>query len=166
MSSNYVVMTIEGVLTETHDLKSTLPSQSGRLLYENLIQGYAVILLTHHDRELVDTWLRKEGIKGFATVLSFASTSTAMSLNGWKAYQVRSFIQTGTPVSWFVDTDPEAIALVFTEGVATLLVSSPYYTRPEFRPDVTRHVRKWDELVTTIEHEKLLKSTKEASHGN
>lgn len=167
MSANYVVMSIEGVLVESHDLKTGLPSQSGRLLYENLIQGYAVVLLTQHDPELVSGWLRKEGIKGFATVLSSATTSTALSLSpsAWKAYQVRSFLQTGTAVAWFVDTDPEAIAAVFLEGVPTMMISSPYYTRPEFRPDVTRRVRKWDDLVTTIESERLVKA-REGSNGS
>ncbi len=163
MSGNFVVMTVEGVLIEGYDLKTDLPSQSGHMLYDTLVQYYAIVLLTQHDRDLVDTWLRKEGIRGFATVLSFASTSWAYSIPAWKAFQVRGFLQAGTAVSWFIDTDPAAIEAVYLEGVPTMMLSNPQFTRPEFRPDAARKVRPWDQLVTTIEMEKLVKMEKEAN---
>lgn len=162
MSGTYVVMAIEGVLVESQDLKTGLPSQSGHMLYNTLVQSYSVVLVTHHDAELVDTWLRKEGIKGFATVFNYSASSTAMSLSSWKAYQVRHLLQSGSAVAWFIDTDPSAIAEVYVEGVPTMMLSHPYFTRPEFRPDADRQVRPWNDLVTTIETEQLLRVSKEA----
>jgi hypothetical protein len=163
MSGNYVVMAIEGVLVESQDLHTGLPSQSGHMLYDALVQHYSVVLVTHHEPVLVDTWLRKEGIRAFATVLNYSTSSTAMSLSAWKARQVREFTRNGTAVAWYIDTDPGAIAEVYMEGVPTLLMSNPYFTRPEFRPDAERKVRAWGDLVTTIETEQLLRVSKEAT---
>lgn len=163
MSSNLVVMVIEGVLVESQDLKTGLPSQPGHMLYDNLRQGYSIVLLTHHERDLVDTWLRKEGIQGYATVMSYAASAGVLSLSAWKATQVRTFRQNDSSVAWFVDTDPSAIEAVYLEGVATMMLSNPHFTRPEFRPDAERHIRPWNQLVTTIETERLIKVTKETS---
>ena len=163
MATGYVVMAVEGVLVESQDLKTGLPSQAGHMLYDNLLAGYSIVLVTHHERELVDTWVRKEGIRNFATLLSYAESNQVLTLSEWKAYQVRQFLQDGTPVSWFVDTDPTAIEAVFMEGVPTMMLSSPHYTRPEFRPDATHRVRPWNELVTTIESDRMLKVAKEST---
>lgn len=163
MSSNFVVMSIEGVLIESQDLKTGLPSQNGHMLYDNLAQGYAIALLTYHQRDLVDTWLAKEGIRGFATVLSYASSNQVLSLSEWKATQVRQFQQNGSAVSWFIDTDPSAIEAVYLEGVPTMMLSNPRFTRPEFRPDAEHRVRPWNQLVTTIESDRMLKLAKETT---
>lgn len=159
--SQYVFMTVEGVLVEGMDIKTGLPSQNGHMLFDALKISYSVVLITQYDQELVDTWLRKEGIRGYANL--FAYDYATLPVTAWKARKVRDFQRNSVPVAWFIDSDPAAITSVFLEGVPTMLVSSPHFVRPEFRPGQEHKVRRWDELVTTIETEQMFRNSKESS---
>jgi hypothetical protein len=157
-----IVMGLEGVLTETDDLRTSPPHKTGYLLYEGLRKGgfQMVLLAASAEMELVRSWLRKEHITDFATVRC-RPASSILSVPAWKLTQLRELAADGWKIACFMDSDPAAVAAAFHEGVATNLISYPRYSRPEWRPDATRSVRAWDDLVSTLEKENLSREKEE-----
>lgn len=150
-----VVMTVEGVLSTGPDLAS-LPQEQGLILFEALKAGYQITLVTAHERALAEQFLVRNGIKGYASIRFFHDTGLGLEPAAWKAHVVREMQLAMRPVSWFIDSDPVAIQMVFLEGVPTMLLSHPRYIRPDFRPDAKREVRPWGSLVDTLDREKVL----------
>lgn len=152
------IINLEGVLVDGQDLKSSPPTKHGRLLYDALKGQYqALILSTDPSHELARAWLKREGVTGFGSVFC-RPTNTLLSPVDWKVSKIREMQAEGWPVMLYVDSDPESIRAAFMEGVTTMLVASPRYARPEWRPDGERSIRPWDSLVDTLEAEHLLRT--------
>jgi hypothetical protein len=152
-----VVLSIEGVLSKSPDLRTEPPSIVGKVLFESLKDRHRVLLLSvGNDVELVRSWLLKERFKNYASVQCMPK-NTALSVPAWKASVVREMLSEGWDIAMFIDSDPKAVQSVFLEGVPSLLVASPQYARPEWRPDSERHIKPWDDLVSIIEKESLAK---------
>lgn len=152
------IVSMEGVLVEGPDLKSSPPTKNGRVFYEALKSQYQILLLsTDPSQELARSWLKREHISGFGSVFCRPS-NTILSPVDWKAAKIREMQAEGWPVMLYVDADPAAVKAAFLEGVPTALITTPRYSRPEWRPDSERNIKPWDSLVDTIEEEHLLKA--------
>lgn len=152
-----VVMAVEGVLTKAPDLHTEPPTVLGKNLFATFKDQHRLLLLsTNPDHALVREWLLKERFKGYAS-LQCKPKSSAMSDSDWKANTVRNMLSEGWEVGTFFDADPKAVQAVFMEGVPSFLLAAPQYARPEWRPDADRSIRPWDQLVSTIEKESLVK---------
>jgi hypothetical protein len=153
-------MQLEGVLSDTDDLRTTQPSHTGKYLYEALKGSFRLVLMTSAEPELAHLWLRKERITGYGQVLYHPPSSIQENVD-WKRSQIREIQSEGWPIVLYLDVDPVAVRMAFLEGLHTLLLASPRYSRPEWRPDGEYKVRSWDDLVSTIEEENLSKADKE-----
>ena len=152
-----VIISVEGFLTEGTDLRNSPPIQSSRILFDTLKATYQVVFLsTEPDQVLVRSWLKKEHFLKYATVFCRPASSILTPVD-WKMAQVRELQADGWSIAYFMDTDPQAVEAAFLEGLPSLLMASPHYARPEWRPDTTHAVRPWDTLVSTLEKENLLR---------
>lgn len=152
-----IIMSIEGLLTKTPNLHTEPPTVLGKTLFATFKDQHRLLLLsTNPNVELVKGWLLKERFKGYASLQCIPSNTT-LTPSQWKADAVRTMLSEGWEVGMFFDADPAAVKAVFMEGVASFLLASPQYARPEWRPDVDKNIRPWDELVSTIEKEALVK---------
>lgn len=152
------IICLEGVLVEGTDLKASPPTKTGRGIHEAFKSQYQILLLsTDPSHELARAWLKREYISGFGTVFC-RPENTILSPVDWKVSKIREMQAEGWPVMLFVDADPTAIRAALLEGVPTALITTPRYSRPEWRPDSERNIKPWDSLVDTIEEENLLKA--------
>jgi hypothetical protein len=97
-------------------------------------------------------WLKRENYKAGMLDLTDETNTDA------KLERVRA-IQAGVGrIDWFLDTDPSTVSRVIHEGIASLLVSIPSISRPEWTDG--RVVRGWDELSREIDAQALAKAEK------
>ena len=152
------IVCMEGLLVEGTDLKASPPTRHGRLLYEALKSQYQILLVTTDpSAELARAWLKREHLTGFGSVYT-RPTTTILSAVDWKVAQIREMQSEGWPVMLYADSDPAAVRAAYLAGVPTMLVASPHFGRPEWRPDADRSIKPWDALVDTMEQEHLLKA--------
>lgn len=155
------IVCLEGLLVEGTDLKASPPTKHGRMLYEALKSQYQLLVITTDPSiELARAWLKREHLTGFGSVYC-RPNDTVLSPVDWKMSKIREMQSEGWPVMLYVDSDPASIRAAFLHGVPTALVASPKFGRPEWRPDVERGIKPWEELVDTMEQESLLKAPEE-----
>lgn len=113
---------IEGVLATGDDLRNAAPTKWGRALYEGLALNFRTIAFTRADPEIVQWWLKREGLTGWAAVMS---QEPYLDYQAWKVRQVEEFLAEGWEVGLMIDVEPEVLARVTELGVLTLTVSYP-----------------------------------------
>ena len=155
-SVRIAVITVEGVLSETDNLRSSPPTKLGRDFFNSLKAAYRIVLLSNQpDNGAARAWLKKEGFKGFAMVLCYP-VSTLPSLTGWKVNQVREMLGDGWDIAMVIDTDEHVHQAVLQEGVPSILVSYPRMARPGKLPETPGPLRSWDQITATVEEQNLL----------
>jgi hypothetical protein len=153
-----VIITIEGVLSETVHLKTSPPTKLGKDLFDALKGPYRVILLSNgSDGDLARYWLRKEGFKGWAMVLSYPHDSV-MDLSSWKVSSVREMLGDGWDIAFVMDNDSYVHRAMLDQGVPSMMVSYPAMSdRPGKLPADPGPIRAWDEIAGRVEEQNLLK---------
>jgi hypothetical protein len=136
------VITIEGVLAQTSDLKTAVPTPWARQLYQALKHEYRVILLSGADEGETRWWLSKEFISDFSLLVPYVPL---MSYAEWRIDQVRQMLADGWEFGLVYDTDDEVIHGVNQLGVPGMRVS-PALQRSGWR-DHTTEVRAWGDVV-------------------
>lgn len=136
------VLPIEGVLSQTADLKTSQPTKWASLLYDALKREYRLILFSGADEAETRWWLGKEFFDDFSLLVSYVPT---MSYSDWKIDQVRQMLADGWEFGLVYDTDDRVIHEVNQLGVAGMRVSPPLQ-RSGWR-DHTTEVRPWGDVV-------------------
>ena len=136
------VITVEGVLSQTSDFKSSQPTKWGMQLYQALKHEYRVILLSGADEAETRWWLSKEFFDDFSLLSTYVPL---MSYPQWRIDQVRQMLADGWEFGVVYDTDDEVIHGVNQLGVPGMRVSPPLQ-RTGWR-DHTTEVRAWGDVV-------------------
>jgi hypothetical protein len=136
------VITVEGVLSQTDDYKTTQPTPWARQLYDALKREYRLILLTGADEELARYFLEREFITDFALLQPYVAL---MPYPDWRIDQVRQFLADGYEIAMMYDTDDRVLYEVNQLGVPGMRVS-PASRRSGWR-DHTTEVRPWGDVV-------------------
>ena len=136
------ILSIEGVLAQTDDLKTSQPTSWARQLYRALKSEYRLILLTQADEELARWWLDKEFMSDFALISTYVAL---MSYPDWKVDQVRQFLADNFEVGMVYDDDDQVIHGVNKLGVPGMRVS-PALQRTGWRHHTTE-VQPWGDVV-------------------
>lgn len=113
---------IEGVLAAGEDLRTAPPTKWGRALYEGLALNFRTIAFTKADPEIAQWWLKREGLGGWAAVMS---QEPYLEFPAWKVRQVEEFLAEGWEVGLMLDVDPEVLKAVTELGVLTLTAAYP-----------------------------------------
>ena len=136
------VLTVEGVLSQTDDLKTSQPTSWARQVYMALKHEYRLILLTKADDELARWWLDREFMGDFALLNQYVAL---MAYPDWRIDQVRQLLADGYEVSMVYDTDDHVIHGVNKLGVPGMRVS-PALQRTGWRHHTTE-VQPWGDVV-------------------
>lgn len=153
-----IVVTFDVLAHQGDELGSRQPVPEARRLWGMMFsqyQGRICVLATGVDKNktpILMEWLKRENYKAGMLDLTDETTTDA------KLERVRA-IQAGVGrIDWFLDTDPSTVSRVIHEGIASLLVSIPSISRPEWTDG--RVVRGWDELSREIDAQALAKAEK------
>jgi hypothetical protein len=153
-----IVVTFDVLAHQGEELGSRQPIPEARRLWGMMFsqyQGRICVLATGVDKNktpILMEWLKRENYKAGMLDLTDETNTDA------KLERVRA-IQAGVGrIDWFLDTDPSTVSRVIHEGIASLLVSIPSISRPEWTDG--RVVRGWDELSREIDAQALAKAEK------
>jgi hypothetical protein len=136
------VITVEGVLSQHDDLKTSQPTAWANQLYQALKHEYRVILFCRADEPEARWWLSKEFFDDFSLLVPYVPL---MSYPAWRVDQVRQFLADGYEFGLVYDTDDQVIHEVNNLGVPGMRVSPPLQ-RTGWR-DHTTEVRPWGDVV-------------------
>jgi hypothetical protein len=114
---------IEGVLAAGPDLRTAPPTKWCRPFYEGLAQNFRTVAFSSADPDVASWWLKREGLTGWAAVMSQEAHITEYS--EWKVRQIEEFLAEGWEVGLLLDVDNAVIERVTELGVLTLKVSYP-----------------------------------------
>ena len=146
-----ILLNLDGVLSS----ESGEPNRAGVVIYYALNAGHRVALITGRKKADAEHWLNSHGIIGYDDLMS-----DEVALEG-EDLKKRQFIlsRSRAPIELYVDSDPSMCAWVLeSQGVTTLLVSSPSYLPVENRPDAPKSVRKWSDIEEAIDRVNVAKT--------
>ena len=142
-----VVITIEGVLANSEDLRQAQPTKQAKAIYDGLRSQHNTILLTRAPEDIAKWWLKREYILQWSSVLSYPAT-TAFTWEAWKLDQLRGLLAEGWEVFAFVDRSPDLVEEAVKLGVMGLCVSYPHMPLGWREAGVPRS---WEDIVTTVD---------------
>jgi hypothetical protein len=142
-----VLITIEGVLSNSDDLRQSQPTKQAKALYDGLRSQHNTVGLTRANEEIAKWWLRREYLANWSSVLSYPDTS-AFTYEAWRLDQLRAMLASGFEIFAFVDRSPDLVEEAVALGVPGLCVSYPHM------PIGWREVgvpRSWAEVAATVD---------------
>jgi hypothetical protein len=147
-----IVLSLDGVLSgPTGDLV-----QKGLIVYRSMKSIGRVVLVTEMPRQRAEGWLMINNINDYDDLVDDSVViDPAQDLRDRQL----SVILSRGPVSLYIDADPDRASLALKRGMATLLFAESEYSHFKFRPDVSKSVRPWDEVVAERNRQQALIAT-------
>lgn len=131
-------------------LDSVLRSDTGELILDGIPVYRAfkavgrVTILSSSDAQTTEVWCMIHKLNNYDDIID---NSVVVDPAEPLKFRQLSVARTKGVVNMFVDGDPAVVAEAMRRGIPSMMFSSPKYVRPEFRPDSSKTVRPWDELV-------------------
>lgn len=147
----FIVMEVEGILKKPIGGQV---NENGRRLYRALSSQYQILLVAWDTRKLLDEWLYKEGITGYADLIIGGDLRINITENMWTNY-LRYFALMGYNIELCVVNSPESALSVLERGVGVLLFGQPAYGLPEWLPGSSRGALDWADLAERAEVDAL-----------
>lgn len=149
---NYIVVRLEGVVADWKDPKSFDASDvlvEGARFVSHLSKAYYVFYITECESdEAVKTWVRRNFLDFHIALLGPPLTTEEI------VEEVRGY----GALSLVVESIGSHAAETLYLGVPTLLMAHPMYMRPEYRPNMSREVRLWQDLENEASHQRTIAS--------
>lgn len=140
---NHVAIVVDGILKHPGDVSSIIP---GIMLYKSLVKDHRVSLIFDSGaKEKIQYWLIMNSLTDHTREVyweDYDSHDTAER----RMAQISRLRKDG-PLSLVYESDAEAAAALFKDGVPSMLFLHPSYTHPDFRPDSNRELTPWNVLV-------------------
>jgi hypothetical protein len=155
-----IVLTIDGVLSDapTDNLLTAESSNLGKVLYDIVRGNERVILLADdHDKDRVKAWLARERFTRYGDVHCQPRDSEGLPWE-WRVKHVKDMLSVGHHVSFFIDSEPDAIRGILDLGVPALQVVASQGPPGGIHSSESPY-RPWYDLVETVERRSLLQTT-------
>jgi hypothetical protein len=138
------------------ELGARQPDAEGRrfwnMLHAQTMGDIAVVVDDELNRSIFEQWMMREGFK--AQLYEFIGSSDPVV----KAEKVHLFMAAYGRNGWYIDNDPRTVALTLSSGITSVLIGSPFTIRPEWENE--RSITPWDELVASMDEQKLKQQAK------
>jgi hypothetical protein len=147
-----IVVSLDGVLCgPTGDLV-----QKGLIVYRAMKAMGRVVLVTEMSRQRAEGWLLINNVIDYDDLLS--DSVEIDPKDDLRDRQLEVAANRG-PISLYVEADPQRAATALARGLTTLLFVESEYSHYAFRPDASKTVRPWDEVVAERTRQQALKAT-------
>jgi hypothetical protein len=148
MPQPYVAIQVEGVLRRSI---TGAPLESGKRLYHSLALHYQIVMVTEEtDRDHVKGWLGMEGMSKHAHVVYGDSHVPPRAETRWLGIARLLRVTYGYDLEYLVLCDPHEARVLIELGYSVMLVHNAAYADPGWRPDASKGIQPWDELVEEI----------------
>jgi hypothetical protein len=147
-----IVLSLDGTLCgPTGDLV-----QKGLIVYRSFKSMGRVILVTEMPLQRAEGWLMINNINDYDDLID--SSVEIDPHQDLRERQLQVVLSRGA-VSLYVDAHPERAAMALKKGISTVLFVESEYSHFKFRPDVSKTVRPWEELVAERNRQQALIAT-------
>jgi hypothetical protein len=155
MPASVSAIAIDGVLADQQGEDSFAASRvvsSGALIYRALTKDTRVVLVSRQDPQDISKvlhWLKAHGFEGhFRLVFDSSDSDPERGLEDL----VQDLRRSGS-IALAVESDPHRGSLWLRQGVPTVVISVPYYRRPEHTPGFRSQATPWDEMVIELDRQ-------------
>lgn len=149
------VIVVDGVMRK---LVGGSPIPEGIRLYQSLVLTGQVILLSHDGTPQTSDWLELNGCTRHRFI-------RITPLHSW-ASMANDLRRDGYDIDLVVVPDPQSAVELILAGLNTLLFTHAMYTRPDWRPDTSKGITPWAEIVATHALTARLKAADERLKAN
>lgn len=154
-----IIVNFDVVARPGDELGSRVPDPQGIRLWsmfrEQNLGRVGLVVNYDHDmkRDILETWLKKEGIK--------ASFYDAVGTNkDIKREKILQLLSLHGRAEMYVDTDVELCTALIKDGVPCLIYANPTIIRPEWH-DMAPKRTSWEELSAELDRQALLKAERD-----
>jgi hypothetical protein len=153
--------------SEVENLAAAKMRPTGKLLYLSMTRERPVtVVLDHPEIALATHWLASHLLTRHSLIVPNPRTDDPAEGRGAVVETIRS----RGPLELAIESDPALAARMLHYGVPTMLVSEPFYARPEFRPDAEKTVSPWANIVSELDAQRTMLAEdsriKGESHGD
>jgi hypothetical protein len=141
------LVTVEGVLTKSDDLRSAMPTKWAKALYDGLRSQANIVVLTRADTSVAQWWLKREHLNGWSGIHVYPLGSNT-TWEHWRLDKLRGFLAEGWEVFAFVDGSLDLIEAARDMGVMGIYIAYP--SMPPGWQETTAP-RAWTDIVATVE---------------
>lgn len=153
-----ILVALEGVLSDEHGK----PIKTGIELYRSLKPLHKIVLVSNQPQKAAEHWLTLNGLTDFdGLICEVPSSELPLRLRQIELARAR-----GGNNFLIIDQDPSVILWCFERGLTGLLFLPNDYIAPKNRPDIPGAKRKWDEISSEIEKQKLIRADRLAKGDN
>lgn len=125
---------------------------AGLVLYKALCRERPVILVVDGlDADIATTWMSTHLLATHSMTLPNPDLTSPEEGRSAVIEVLRKH-----RVAFSIETDPNLAARMLHNGIPTLLLSNPFYDRPEFRPDAEKNVTPWESIVAELDSQRAL----------
>lgn len=142
-------------------MDGVLRSNTGELVTDGLILFKAmkvvgrVVLLTEMDRSMAEVWLMMNHLEDYDDLIT---NDVAIDPQEPLRNRQIAVARTRGVINFYIDADPSMVAEAMRLGITALLFTTPSYSRPEFRPDAPKGVRRWDDITAEKTRQQAMKA--------
>ena len=146
----HVVVELDGVLRGPKDE----PISTGIILVGSLSAWNQVTLMSASSAEETQQWLDVNKVVDFDHIVNSSVGLVGDSLGERQINHIRA----KGSIDLFITNSPITWAYAFEQGISSIMFGVPSYTRPEFRPDMEKKLRAWNEIESAIEKQNALRT--------
>jgi hypothetical protein len=146
----HILVELEGVLRAPDD--GLIPV--GVLMVGTLTVYNQVTFITDLDKEQAERWLLVNKIVDFDNIID---SSVKLEDEDLRTRQITVARAKGA-VDLFITGNPALWAFAFDQGIAAVMFGMPSYLRPEFRPDLPKKIRTWNQIEEAIEKQNVVRT--------
>lgn len=144
------VITVEGVLTRSDDLRNAQPTKWAKTLYEGWRSQTNTVALTRSDPTLAAWWFRREHMLDWSDIHTYVQPeATHFTWERWRYEKIREFLADGWEIHAYVDTSLDIVEAVRDLGVMGIHIAYPTMA-VGYREDQPVP-RAWNDVVSTME---------------
>lgn len=151
-----IIFNFDVLARPNNEFGARLPDPEGvklwLMLHDQTLGRLAVVVDGDPKRDHLEHWLTVNGIK--AAMYEILDTDDPVV----KADKVHRISMAAGRSDWYIDVDPLTVVETLRLGIPSLLVANPYVVRPEWME--SKGPRPWDQVVSEIERQKLIKANK------
>lgn len=138
-----IVVELDGVLRgHRHDE----PIPQGIMVVGALSAYNQITFITELGPLQAQQWLDQNKIVDFDRVFD---SSVHLETEDLKQRQLK-LARSKSTVELFITSNPSLWAFAFDQGIPSLMFGVPNYLRPEFRPDIEKPIRAWNEIEKAV----------------
>jgi hypothetical protein len=149
-----IIITFDVIALPGHNVALRQPSVEGLRLWNTIQTAYrsqtVLLAVDNPSLELLTHWLKTGNYK--PSVIDISRDAGALA----KRERLQALQAAYGRATWYVDTDPDAVAYAVHEGIPSLLLATPQVDQPDW--GVEKTMKSWSKITDELESQALIRA--------